>query len=41
MKESEFSPPYFIQDLAEVYRREEPEGDERNVDRVSGLGSSR
>ncbi|XP_072297839.1 multiple myeloma tumor-associated protein 2 [Eucyclogobius newberryi] len=28
------------EDLAEVYRREEPEGDERNVDRVSGLGSS-
>ncbi|KAJ0012288.1 hypothetical protein NQD34_013263 [Periophthalmus magnuspinnatus] len=29
------------EDLAEVYRREEPEGDERNVDRISGLGSSR
>ncbi|XP_055084497.1 multiple myeloma tumor-associated protein 2 [Periophthalmus magnuspinnatus] len=28
------------EDLAEVYRREEPEGDERNVDRISGLGSS-
>ncbi|CAL1579461.1 unnamed protein product [Knipowitschia caucasica] len=28
------------EDLAEVYRREEPEGEERNVDRVSGLGSS-
>lgn len=33
--------PYFLQDLADVYRREEPEGDERNVDRISGLGSSR
>uniref|UniRef100_A0A8C5DC31 Chromosome 1 open reading frame 35 n=1 Tax=Gouania willdenowi TaxID=441366 RepID=A0A8C5DC31_GOUWI len=29
------------EDLVEVCRREEPEGDERNVDRVSGLGSSR
>lgn len=28
------------EDLADVYRREEPDGDERNVDRISGLGSS-
>ncbi|KAF3699449.1 Multiple myeloma tumor-associated protein 2 -like protein [Channa argus] len=29
------------QDLVDVYRREEADGEERNVDRVSGLGSSR
>ncbi|XP_068459652.1 multiple myeloma tumor-associated protein 2 [Clinocottus analis] len=28
------------EDLAEVYRREEADGEERDVDRVSGLGSS-
>ncbi|CAJ1072461.1 multiple myeloma tumor-associated protein 2 [Xyrichtys novacula] len=28
------------EDLADVYRREEADGEERNVDRVSGLGSS-
>ncbi|KAK2895168.1 multiple myeloma tumor-associated protein 2 isoform X1 [Channa argus] len=28
------------QDLVDVYRREEADGEERNVDRVSGLGSS-
>lgn len=29
-----------MQDLVDVYRREEADGEERNVDRVSGLGSS-
>uniref|UniRef100_A0A3Q3MG12 Chromosome 1 open reading frame 35 n=1 Tax=Mastacembelus armatus TaxID=205130 RepID=A0A3Q3MG12_9TELE len=29
-----------LYDLADVYRREEADGEERNVDRVSGLGSS-
>ncbi|KAM8849493.1 multiple myeloma tumor-associated protein 2 [Spinachia spinachia] len=29
------------EDLADVYRREEVDGEERDVDRVSGLGSSR
>jgi len=29
------------QDLVDVYRREEVDGEERDVDRVSGLGSSR
>ncbi|KAM9789981.1 multiple myeloma tumor-associated protein 2 [Neosynchiropus ocellatus] len=28
------------EDLAEVYRREEADGEERSVDRISGLGSS-
>ncbi|XP_056149953.1 multiple myeloma tumor-associated protein 2 [Lampris incognitus] len=28
------------EDLADVYRREEPDGEEKNVDRISGLGSS-
>lgn len=32
--------PNVMQDLVDVYRREEPDGEERNVDRVSGLGSS-
>lgn len=29
-----------LQDLVDVYRREEADGEERNVDRISGLGSS-
>lgn len=29
------------QDLVDVCRREEADGEERNVDRISGLGSSR
>lgn len=29
-----------MQDLVDVYRREEADDEERNVDRVSGLGSS-
>lgn len=32
--------PNVMQDLVDVYRREEADGEERNVDRVSGLGSS-
>lgn len=28
------------EDLADIYRREEPDGDEKNVDRISGLGSA-
>lgn len=32
--------PNVVQDLVDVYRREEADGEERNVDRISGLGSS-
>lgn len=32
---------FSYQDLADVCRREEADGEEKDVDRVSGLGSSR